>query len=60
MKTTVEIEWDEPKEQAWLCADNIAVALHAHCPNTKFVVREVLTGEEAEELAALAAGKLGW
>lgn len=40
MKTTVEIEWDDPKEQAWLCADNISLALHAYCKNTKFKVKE--------------------
>ena len=41
MKTTVLIEWDAPKEQDWLCADNIAIALSAHCKNTKFKVKEV-------------------
>ena len=41
MKTTVEIEWDTPKEQEWLCADNISVALSEHCKNTKFKVKEV-------------------
>jgi len=41
MKTTVTIEWDSPKEQNWLCADNIAIALSAHCKNTKFKVNEV-------------------
>lgn len=45
MKTTVSIEWDEPsgvEYQAWLCADNISIALHAYCKNTKFKVREVV------------------
>lgn len=41
MKTVVEIEWDKPEEQAWLCADNIALALSAYCKNTTFRVREV-------------------
>ena len=41
MKTIVEIEWDQPEEQAWLCAENISIALHAYCKNTKFKVREV-------------------
>ena len=40
MKTIVVIEWDTPKEQDWLCADNIAVALSEHCKNTKFKVKE--------------------
>jgi len=41
MKVVVEITWDKPEEQAWLCADNVAVALHTACKNTKFQVREV-------------------
>jgi hypothetical protein len=41
MKTTVEIEWDGPEDQAWLCAENIALALHVYCPNTKFKVVDV-------------------
>jgi hypothetical protein len=44
MKTIVEIEWDLPKEQAWLCADNISIALHAYCQNTKFKVRSLKKG----------------
>ena len=40
MKTLVEIEWDGPEEKAWLCADNISLALHAYCLNTKFKVAE--------------------
>ncbi len=45
MKTIVEIEWDEPsgvEYQAWLCADNISIALHSYCSNTKFKVRKVV------------------
>ena len=45
MKTTVEIEWDVPEEQLWLCVDNIAIALSLHCKNTKFKVKEVSTCE---------------
>ncbi len=41
MKTIVEITWDKPKEQGWLCPDNISLALHAYCKNTKFKVGEV-------------------
>ncbi len=40
MKTIVEIEWDSPKEQDWLCAKNIEIALSEHCKNTKFKVKE--------------------
>ena len=43
MKTTVTIEWDKPQEQAWLCPENIAIALHAHCKNTEFKVTESLS-----------------
>ena len=45
-KIAVEIEWDWPDEPAWLNADNVAVALHAHCKNTKFVVRDVKTSPD--------------
>lgn len=41
MFTLVTIEWDEPKEKGWLCADNIAIALRAYCPNTRFNVSEM-------------------
>jgi hypothetical protein len=43
MKIVVEVEWDRPEEQAWLCADNIALAIRAYCfsSNTKIDVREV-------------------
>ena len=49
MKTKVIIEWDKPKEQQWLCADNIAIALSAYCKNTKFEVSEIkeMSGSEA-------------
>lgn len=51
MKTTVEIEWDEPQEQAWLCADNIAIALSSYyCINTKFKVREIGVAMDSERL----------
>ena len=40
-KIAVEIEWDWPDGPSWLNADNVAVALHAYCKNTKFVVREI-------------------
>lgn len=41
MKTVVQIEWDSPQEQHWLCADNIALALHSYCINTNFKVIEI-------------------
>jgi len=49
MKTKVEIEWDKPQEQQWLCADNIAIALSAYCKNTKFNVKDIneMSGAEA-------------
>ena len=49
MKTIVKIEWDKPKEQQWLCADNIKLALSAYCKNTKFNVSDIneLSGSEA-------------
>jgi len=37
----VVIEWDKPDEPFWLNADNVAIALHAYCENTKFQVCEV-------------------
>ncbi len=49
METVVKINWNEPKEQNWLCADNINIALSTHCKNTKFQVKELkeMTGSEA-------------
>jgi len=37
---TFEITFDEPNED-WLCADNLAVALHQVCTNTRFIVKEL-------------------
>jgi len=37
-KIVVGIEWDEPNEPFWLNPDNVAVALHAYCKNTRFNV----------------------
>jgi len=39
-KRTYTIEWDSPDEEHWLPPDNVAVALHSYCPNTRFVVTE--------------------
>ena len=36
------ITFDEPNP-SWLCADNLAVALHAYCKNIKFHVEQVKT-----------------
>ena len=38
----VRIEWDKPEDEFWLNEDNIAIALHAYCKNTKFIVKEVI------------------
>ena len=45
-KITVEIEWDWPDEPEWLNADNVALALHAHCKNTKFAVCDIKTSPD--------------
>lgn len=37
-RIVIEIEWDTPEDPHWLNADNVALALHAHCKNTKFKV----------------------
>jgi len=34
----VLIVWDTPTDEFWLAEDNIATALHAYCPNTRFRV----------------------
>jgi len=49
MKTKVEIKWDKPEEQAWLCDANIQIALEQYCKNTKFEVKDIdeMTGSEA-------------
>ena len=39
-KITVEIEWETPDDPNWLNADNVSIALHAYCPNTKFHVTD--------------------
>ncbi len=36
----VKIEWDTPLDSHWLNPDNIAIALHAYCKNTKFKVTD--------------------
>ncbi len=35
------ITFDEPNE-GWLCADNVAIALHMCCTNTRFEVKEII------------------
>jgi hypothetical protein len=40
MNITVKIEWDYPEEKHWLNADNVSLALHAYCANSKFKVTE--------------------
>ena len=49
MEITVKITWDNPKEQQWLCADNIKIALSQHCKNTKFEVIEISTPKDFKE-----------
>lgn len=40
-RITVDIYWDEPDDRFWLNGDNVSLALHAYCPNTKFEVKEL-------------------
>ena len=47
MKKIVEIEWDEPQDDNWLCAANIEVALTEYCTNTNFKVTEVKTSTDS-------------
>ena len=58
-ETIVKIRHNGPDDPGWLCGDNIAVALHAHCVNTDFQVTELnepkpeeLTRELSIEIAA--------
>jgi hypothetical protein len=37
-RKVVVIDWNEPNDMNWLAEDNIALALHAYCPNTLFDV----------------------
>lgn len=47
----VLISWDFPSDKNWLAEDNIALALHAYCPNTSFrVYPEDAIATVAEEL----------
>lgn len=63
MKTVVEIQWDEPKDQHWLCPANIAIALRAYCQNTQFKVEYAeteiarLREENARMKAVVAAAR---
>jgi len=45
---SVTIEWDRPDEPFWLNADNVAVALHTYCKNTKFRVRPLAVHKTAK------------
>lgn len=42
---TFKITFNEPSPN-WLCADNLALALHAYCKKTKFDVCELNTEVE--------------
>lgn len=42
---TVKIKWDWPTNPFWLNPDNVAIALHAYCRNTNFVVTWANQGE---------------
>lgn len=41
MKTVVEIDYDSPQEDHWLCPENIQLALEACCTNINFKVKKV-------------------
>ena len=53
-KIAVEIEYDTPEDPYWLNPDNVATALSAYCPNTKFKVEWWLNEDpwKKEEKAA--------
>lgn len=40
-KIIVKIEWDVPDDKNWLNPYNIALALHSHCKNSRFLVSDV-------------------
>jgi len=48
METVVKIIWDKPKEQQWLCAENIKIALSQYCKNTEFKVIEIKPPKNAQ------------
>lgn len=51
----IKIKWDwpnDPCDKNWLNADNVAIALHAYCKNTKFIV------SSAEEDIRIALAEL--
>lgn len=56
-KITVEIEWDEPKDEHWLNAGDVAICLHAYCKNTRFKVHELTDRLSASEALF---GFVGW
>jgi len=40
-RTKVEIKWDNPYDENWLCPENIKLALSAYCRNTHFDVKKI-------------------
>jgi len=47
----VLIVWDMPSDENWLTENNIALALHAYCPNTKFQIypEEVIATKKVDD-----------
>ncbi len=46
---TVKIAYDQPCDPDWLNADNVSIALHAYCSNTKFEVTTIVPWASCEE-----------
>jgi hypothetical protein len=44
-KIAVIIKYDRPESPYWLNPDNVALALHAYCKNTKFEVTWAKNGD---------------
>ena len=58
----VLISWDMPDDKGWLVEDNIALALHAYCPNTEFRVypeEAIATLDAAQHSVHLTALRRG-
>ena len=59
----VLITWDMPDNKEWLAEDNIAIALHAYCPNTKFRIvpeKDIVYANTAQQSMHPTSGIRKW
>ena len=59
METIVKITWNKPEEKDWLCDENISIALHSYCKNTKFKVTDLKEMTASESIFGFCAWLTG-